>query len=335
MGKKPGALNLPENPSISFTLNTLCSWAELEAVSAEPSNFYWNKKFVEEEAKKRVEKHWFLVQKEAPFLLSQFGIASIQRGGVMRTSNTFPEASGIASSASSFAAMTLSGVISCAKDPLSFLDYWSAGDPLLRKAIAQLSRKGSGSSCRSFEGPWVLWNENQTQLLESNHMPECAHFVLIVSERRKEVTSSEAHSRVRSSPLWEGRSFRAQRRVQELQKALQLGDWNQVSRLSWTEAWEMHSLFHTCFEPFSYWEPGTIEALQKVSPKKIFEEYPGISLPIVTMDAGAQVHLIVQQRDFAFWKERLFSKEFQRFRILEDGPGKGAEVVEIRQGKLF
>ena len=65
-----------------------------------------------------------------------------------------------------------------------------------------------------------------------------------------------------------------------------IGDIAEVSRLSWTEMWEMHSLFHTASPAFSYWEPGTIHALRTFA-EDVLSDHP----PIVTLDAGPNVHI--------------------------------------------
>ena len=85
-------------------------------------------------------------------------------------------------------------------------------------------------------------------------------------------------------------------RFRALKAALAVGDTLEVSRLSWTEMWEMHSLFHTANPAFSYWEPGTIHALRSFS-EDVLSENP----PIVTLDAGPNVHVLVPKSERARW----------------------------------
>jgi diphosphomevalonate decarboxylase len=142
--------------------------------------------------------------------------------------------------------------------------------------------------------------------------------VVLLKSEPKQVSSSDAHSRVRTSPLWEGRIERAESRVRNMTVALRRGDLVTVARISWSEAWEMHSLFHTCVEPFSYWEPGTIELLHWLTPK-IRESSP----PIVTLDAGPNIHILVDQKDRDRWLQEL-RENFSKWNILEDEAGEGA-----------
>ena len=137
-------------------------------------------------------------------VLSGYGLAvrDLSRFNLrLRSANTFPSDAGIASSASSFAAVTtaLCGAL-CAL-PESLERAWGSSD--FRSKIAAVSRSGSGSSCRSFLGPWVLWDESGIEPLESSLQP-LHHFVIVLSRKRKPVSSSDAHERVKSSPLGRG-----------------------------------------------------------------------------------------------------------------------------------
>jgi diphosphomevalonate decarboxylase len=201
------------------------------------------------------------------------------------------------------------------------LKRWLASSPELRADLAALSREGSGSSCRSLDGPYVAWEGERARALPLTSMPRLSHFVLIVSTEPKTVSSSEAHTRVKTSPLWSGRPGRANDRLTVIESALRGGDLRRVATESWLEAWEMHSLFHTSNPSFSYWEPGTLQALQFLAPF-VSSENP----PIVTLDAGPNVHLLVRADEQAAWRTRL-TEAFPEFRLLEDAPGLGGKVL--------
>ncbi|MEK6705533.1 MAG: hypothetical protein AABZ06_07075 [Bdellovibrionota bacterium] len=343
MGKKDAGLNIPENPSISFTLNDLCTWVEIcrtngtgmlrledgapRFPSGMESALPCHVPALDATDKQRVIDHVNRVITLAPDLLASFGLPVQENlrsmsDFVVRTANTFPAFSGIASSASSFAALTLAGVLSCVSDTAIFLDAWAGND--LRKALSRLSRMGSGSSCRSFFGPWVLWDGSDAEAFPTG-MPKFCHFALVVSDERKPVSSSEAHRLVKSSPLWNGRPERAMSRSLKMKSALESGDVKTVSRVSWLEAWEMHSMFHTCIEPFSYWRSGTVAALQWLSPF-LKEGSP----PVVTMDAGPNIHIFVEESRAAVWRDRIISylelrAAFgEKEKFLEDHGGDGA-----------
>lgn len=345
MGKKDHLLNLPENGSVSMTLDALCSVAEITVSSSrDPIRTFSSRiRWVSERPQGFVH-----LPLEAP-LLDENGISKLIRHAervvlfcreifprfeielgslalpnskeslLFRTANTFPQASGIASSASAFGAITLVTALACARDRRKFEQLW-AENPLFREELAQVSRQGSGSSCRSLGGPWVMWEDQAVSVLPSQ-MPKMAHFVLLVSDRQKEVSSSQAHSRIKTSPLWEKRPERVAQRLVKMKAAIAAGDLPTVSQIAWSESWEMHSLFHTCAEPFSYWEPASIRALQMLSPF-MKEANP----PIVTLDAGPNIHVIVEATQRQQWFDHLRKICGPEMKILSDQQGTGASL---------
>lgn len=341
MGKSDSADNLPANPSLSMTLDGLHTVAEVTRTAGVREGVSWTPELphgldarrgyvvptLGEKGVARIARHADRVRFAAGELLPHYGLRLVEdletrHSFSLRSANTFPSSSGIASSASSFAAITLASAMACAAEPEAFQRAWS-GEPGLRRALARLSRKGSGSSCRSFEGPWVLWEDDGAAALPAS-MPEMAHLVVLVSSEPKEVSSSEAHERIRSSPLWHGRVERVGKRIQALRSALENAHIPEVARIAWTEAWEMHSLFHTCAEPFTYWDPGTLEVLRWVAPQVMGEDPP-----IVTLDAGPNVHFIVERSRADAWKERL-ERNFPGRVILRDRQGAGAVPLAAR-----
>lgn len=343
--------NVPANPSISMTLNSLCTYVDVSLsaqngdtpvwISELPRGLPTSQKLqpavpkLKQADQDRVIQHVLRVRAAAPEILGRFGVEfadSKAFGCTLRTANTFPASSGIASSASSFAAVTLGVMAVCAKDPSAF-ERAFVSEVELKRCLAEISRQGSGSSCRSFEGPWVGWTttgsrvQNQTTALEATAMPRMAHFVVLIKTQPKAVSSSEAHARILSSPLWSGRVERVQGRFYDVKNALREGNLSALARSAWIEAWEMHSLFHTANQPFSYWEPGTIEGLHWLA-QFMNDAVP----PIVTLDAGPNIHIIVPEEQRALWREKL-STHYAGMPVptvvLEDGQGTGASLLEL------
>ena len=154
--------------------------------------------------------------------------------------------------------------------------------------------------------------------------------ILLVASTAKEVSSSQAHRAVLGSPLWNGRVERVASRLHDLQAALKVADLHRVSRLAWDEMWEMHSLFHTAPEPFTYWEPESLAALKWVShlmklPAPSAGYGQGTTPPIVTMDAGPNVHLLVPTAEAPRMKAML-RERFPNLAVLEDRSSGGARV---------
>lgn len=333
MGKTDSSKNIPENPSLSMTLNRLSTYLELDviedgahrfvldsALPALPAGTQAHPVSFNEKAVAKFENHFRRVQSR----MTELGAARTDRpSATVRSVNTFPAGSGIASSASSFAALTLGAFLACSQDIHGAVQLLNSEKSVsLRRKLAKISREGSGSSCRSFEGPWVQWQGEDVSLVESR-FPEMAHFVVVVSAGEKKISSSEAHLRVKTSPLWSGRIERAGDRFEKTRRAIESGDVAAVSRLAWNEMWEMHSLFHTSSDPFTYWEPQTIDALHFLG-----EFLKSSQPPIVTLDAGPNVHLLVAEADRRVWRDRLIEK-FGKNQLLEDGQGTGAEVLGV------
>jgi diphosphomevalonate decarboxylase len=114
------------------------------------------------------------------------------------------------------------------------------------------------------------------------------HQVVVVDQQRKEVSSSVAHQRVSSSLLFVGRPTRAEQRLDELVAALRASDWRQAFEVTWAEFWDMHALFETSRPPFGYMSERSFEVLQGV--RDFWRRHQ--DGPLVTMDAGPNVHLL-------------------------------------------
>lgn len=333
MGKSDSTKNLPENPSLSMTLDRLCTYLEVEILEDGADRFQLDPRLpelpsgirtcpvsFEEKAVAKFERHYRRVQSRMGELASA---RTDKPSVIVRSVNTFPAGSGIASSASAFAALTLGAFLASAQDVAANVElFGSEKGTALKRKLARVSREGSGSSCRSFEGPFVQWQGEDATLCPSK-LPPIAHFVVVVSAGEKKVSSSEAHLRVKKSPLWTGRVERVTERFEKTRRAIELGDLASVSKLAWSEMWEMHSLFHTSEDPFTYWNPQTIEGLHFLE-----ESLRSSNPPIVTLDAGPNIHILVAESERSAWRDRLVAK-FGSDHILEDGQGSGASVMIV------
>lgn len=275
MGKKDNTNNIPDNASLSYTLNNLLTSVMLESQAGKKD--FWEPLEIPGAppfALSTLAQERFL--KHLARMKSYFNYSG---SFVVRSSNNFPTSSGLASSASSFAALT-----KCAALALSEL---SSQPPLSIEKQAQLSMQGSGSSCRSFYSPWALWEENSVKAIELPYM-QLQHQVIIISHDEKRVPSSEAHIRVKSSSHYETRSHRATENLKSLLSALKAKDWAKAYHICWLEFQDMHHLFATSNPPFSYITETATEALKSLQ-DLWNREGDG---PIVTMDAGPNIHLL-------------------------------------------
>src|SRR3990167_3346171 len=180
MGKVDPFNNKPINPSLSYTLNNLLSNVQLETISGKKD--YWEPLEIPGGLNFSLS-----LASQTRFLNHLNRIKehfSYSGSFIVRSSNNFPQGSGLASSASSFAALTRCAVRAIAE--LQNIDLPSEEEQ------AQLSRLGSGSSCRSFFSPWVLWEQDHVQAIDLPYT-RLHHQAIIISRSEKKISSSEAH----------------------------------------------------------------------------------------------------------------------------------------------
>ena len=275
MGKKDVLHNIPTNASLSYTLNSCVTEVTLELYSGatdlwEPLNApgIIHHAF-SEKAQARFLRHLQLIKNKFNY----------HGAFIVRSGNNFPHSTGLASSASSFAALTRCAVTAC-----SALTHQPI--PSIEEQ-ANLSRQGSGSSCRSFFEPWAVW-DNESVYRPTLALPLLEHQVILIQKQAKEVSSSEAHLRISTSPHVLSRAQRAQDNLDSLLIALNTNTWKKAYEICWREFQDMHTLFHTSKPSFSYMTPETLRALELI---QTYWEEEGDG-PLVTMDAGPNIHLL-------------------------------------------
>lgn len=274
MGKLDFTKNIPSNSSLSYTLQDLKTFVEIERTDA-------------------TEDQWLpLVQMGclSPIFSSQGqqrfltffkklkDVYHVKENFIIKSANNFPSDSGMASSASSFAALTMA-----ASDAFESLGYKNRSG----QKLYQLSREGSGSSCRSFFSPWAVWKGIEVFKPEIK-IQKLLHDVVLVDAKIKEVSSGEAHKRVETSPHNKGRAERAEARLKDLIAAFNEDNWKGAYNIVWDEFMDMHDLFETSEPLFCYRTAKSYSALQMIR-----EFWQGKNDgPLVTMDAGPNIHLL-------------------------------------------
>jgi len=135
------------------------------------------------------------------------------------TENNFPIASGVASSASGFAALT----VATAKA----LDL-----QLSEKELSKLARLGSGSACRSIPDGFVKWEGEYAYSLYPPEYWDLRDILVIVEQRAKEVSSSHGHDAVETSPFFASRLAVIPKRIDRIEKALKIRILQHLEKLS-------------------------------------------------------------------------------------------------------
>jgi diphosphomevalonate decarboxylase len=274
MGKESASgKNVAVNPSLSMTISAFRTTVEITKI-AENGEDRWSllpgSTPLREESARRFLDFFSRIKHEQ----------EVTGSFLVRSGNNFPSDAGLASSASSFAALTMAAC-------QAFADLRKQ-PPLPFEQQAMISRTGSGSSCRSFFSPWCAWEGQKIGPVPSK-LPPLMDLVAVLDTGFKKISSSEAHKRVQASPLFAERPARAQQRMLALKEALAKGDYKKTAEISWAELWDMHSLFHTSEPPFFYLTPLSLSVLRWAEDRW---EKTGHG-PIATVDAGPNVHLLV------------------------------------------
>ena len=298
MGKIDSLGNRPCNSSLSYTLSHLQSYVELRIKDSSQDTDSWrplereslqhfddalSSSFTVPELSQQSQTRFL---KHLKFLKDSF---EFQGSFEVRSANGFPADCGLASSASSFAALTI-----CASKALTGLTGRKAYSQL---EMSEMSRHGSGSSCRSLFSPWAIWNIEGAQSIDVGY-GKLLHQVVVVDGSKKKVSSSEAHKRIVSSPLFENRKERAEARLKELLGALRSHSWSASYQIVWSEFWDMQALFETSKPSFGYLSADSMQVLRWLQTNTWERQGDG---PLITMDAGPNVHLLYRedQREMA------------------------------------
>ncbi len=278
---------IPANPSISYTLNHCKTNTTIEFLADEPFSV---QTFLggNEEVKfaEKIEKYFRNIEQYLPWIL--------QGKYIVRTENTFPHSSGIASSASGFGAI--------AKCLMKLDEVFSGKDSeeeFLRKA-SFLARLGSGSACRSLYNGLVVWGESQVKgssdLFAVQYPNDEIHdvfknfndWVLLIHEGQKSVSSTVGHGLMNTNPYAERRFQEARENFGPMKEILKTGDMQSFIKLVEHEALTLHAMMMMSEPAFILMKTGTLEVINKVWD---FRRITGLPL-FFTLDAGANVHLL-------------------------------------------
>lgn len=291
MGKE--AENIPINASLSYTLNQFTTTVTMEL--SDTKDTVVDVELTVQEVERFLRHLNYIKQ------LTEFnGYFSI------KSYNNFPKSVGIASSASSFAALTkcaFKSICTIKNIPVPSMEYMSS-----------ISRRASGSSCRSFFEPWCIWDRECTQKIDIKPS-KILHDLIMVDDIAKTISSSEAHRLVRTSLLLEGRAQRANNRCEKLIYALNHNNWYEAYQLCWEDFSDMHAMFETSYPHFGYMNYKTAYILTEI--RKFWKNH-NVG-PIATVDAGPNVHLLWQtDSDIIrnYFNTQLISNAFFNIKII-------------------
>lgn len=279
---------IPANPSISYTLNNCKTNTSMEFLADEEFSVQTflagneEPKFAE-----KIEKYFRNIEEYLPWIL--------KGKYIIKTENTFPHSSGIASSASGFGA-----IAKCLMELEQQFSGIQDGDFKVRKA-SFLARLGSGSACRSLYEGLVVWGrtkevEDSSDLYAVQYLNDEIHevfksfndWVLLIHEGEKSVSSTVGHGLMNTNPYAERRFQEAHENFAALKMILKNGDMPNFIKLVEHEALTLHAMMMMSDPAFILMKTGTLAVINKIWD---FRKDTGLPL-FFTLDAGANVHLL-------------------------------------------
>jgi diphosphomevalonate decarboxylase len=305
-GKRPGSGNLPAVPSLSVTLAGLATRTRVVFDDAwERDHVILNGKPADPKTTGRVVELVDRVRKAA----------KENRRVEVTSENDFPTASGLASSASGFAALALAASTAAGLD-------WD------RRRVSDLARRSSASAARSLFGGFVELaagpeDGSEEAIVAAEPVASAEHLSLVVlvcitAEGPKAVGSTEGMrmtlSRSPYAAAWLDEAPRLHKRLRE---ALVARDFRGVGELAEASALAMHA--SAIAAGIMYWVGATLEVLAAVHSLRA-----GGTAAFATIDAGPHVKVLVQPDDAVRVRAELEGVTGVR-RVIEARPGLGAQ----------
>ncbi|MCO7125173.1 diphosphomevalonate decarboxylase [Sporolactobacillus shoreicorticis] len=231
------------------------------------------------------------------------------------TRNHVPVASGFASSASGFAALSAAASraygIDCAKT-----------------ALSRLARRGSGSASRSIYGGFVKWMKGSDDASSYAVPVDSAEWPIrlisiAVNRQIKKLSSREGMKRtVETSPFYPVWVEAGEKDLDRIEPAIRRQYLEEIGKIAEANALRMHAAMLTADPPFMYWEEGTITAMKRA----IHLREQGIAC-YFTIDAGPNVKLLCSEKDVGHILEDL-AKFFPTDALIVARPGPGVEYID-------
>ncbi len=330
-GKRNAELILPQNASISVTLDGAQTITTIELdMDLQQHEFYFRdgsepfyRRISEGKELERVIGQIELIMKIAD-------VQGLKARVISR--NDFPTGAGLASSASGAAALV---VAAC-----DALNNFSSNKPELyapifdggEKELSILSRRGSGSSCRSIYSGFVEWLKGEkedgsdsyaVQLADENYWPDFRVVTAIMTAEKKKLTSRAGMEQtVRTCPLYHCWLQSVEDDLSNVRNGIKQRDFDLVGRAAEHNALKMHSLMFTTKPAIIYWLPSTLQLINEIYGWR----EDGIKA-YFTIDAGPQVKILCLQTDLNRLENRL--KVLSGIeRIIVNKPGQGAHPTD-------
>ena len=322
-------LQLPRNPSLSFTLSACHTQMKLEVSpeAATPGLVVMYDGTPRPSFEQKIKTFFSLVSDRFPWLA--------QASVVIDSVNTFPHGAGIASSASAMSALAL--CLMDIHDQLSGQSHSPDADWLYK--ASEVSRLGSGSACRSVYPVAALWgyssgisgSSDEYAIPWGHEIAPVYHdfqdTILIVSTKEKAVSSTAGHKLMEGLPYADTRYAEAKNNLTKLCDVMRRPDaLDQFITIVESEALQLHALMMSGDTPFILMEPATISLIKEIW---LYRKETGIPV-CFTLDAGPNVHLLYPKEfttSILAWVEGTLATYCAEGRYILDHVGNGPEKV--------
>jgi diphosphomevalonate decarboxylase len=277
-GKVAGAHRMPSVPSLSMTLDAMSTKTTVTFDQAllDDAITLNGHTATENEARRATE------------LLDRVrAAAGITTKARVESANDFPTASGLASSASGFAAL----VVAAAR---------AAGVPWDAATLSDQARRSSVSAARSIFGGFATLAAGASgkdvlaaAAIEGSADWQVAISVVVTTLRQKDVGSTEgmAHTSA-TSPYYPAWVANAPRLFERARRAVLARDLEALGVVAEESAFGMHASAMAAAPALIYWNPVTLAAIERV-----FDLRRSGTAAYVTIDAGPHVKVLSRATD--------------------------------------
>lgn len=283
--RKPQQLNLPNNSSVSMTLSSDALKTKTSVAlnpNSKDDEVYINGVMQQRNSSEKTNFIFNIIEEMR-------GLSKYNNKLLVVSENSFPTGSGLASSASGAAALVFA-LNTALKLNLS------------TRELSIISRKISGSACRSVIGGFVFWEKGlkedgsdsyARQIVQTDYW-DLVDIIGIIDSNTKKVSSSEGHALTsKTSSLYKERIKFAESNALIAEKAIKDKDFSTLSEVIMRDSNNMHATMLDTWPPIRYITDKSWDALQAILE---LNKSHGENIAAYTFDAGPNIHVITEQK---------------------------------------
>ncbi len=304
-GQADPRLNLPLNDSLSMTLTEACT---ITTVAYDEDlgddEIYLDGERVLDHRARRVRRHMDHIRTHYYRVHARIS-----------TLNSMPAGTGLASSASGFAALTAAAIAAFGE---------GLPDP---EEISAWARRASGSACRSVPGGFVRWRAGAgdedsfaTTVFEPDWW-DLRDLCVVLSAATKEIPNHQGHAIAAAHPFMGARQAQLPGRMAAVTAAIAARDLETLGPLVEQESLEVQALMASAAPAVWYMTPQTLAFVHAV--RRWRED--GLAA-YLTLDAGPNPHILCEGADEAAVLQRIEALA-PGVNVLRNRPGPGVTLV--------